>query len=335
MPDYTILAGATSQSIEIFIFNPTTGLPDSTVLYSDAGLVLQYRRKGAANVNITEVNLAALTTAWTDSGFLLIGNGAYRLDLPNAAVAAGSTGVLVHGTMTSRVVINRYIDLVAYNSQDAIRLGLTSLPNVVSGLAGAIPTTGTGANQIAVTSGAILLSSGTETKLDDILVDTAALDSRLTAGRATNLENLDVAISDVAGSVLDESFAGHDISGTPGAVLGALPEATAGTTGGLALYDNINSIALIGSVDDATVTATASAFAGNSGLEGTSNTKYVGAFLVFPEGTPLHPEARKISSYTAATRTFAFSGTGDDADRPFSAAPGNGDPFFIVGIHGT
>lgn len=38
---------------------------------------------------------------------------------------------------------------------DSVRAGLTALPNVASGSAGAIPTTGTGANQISVTSGGV------------------------------------------------------------------------------------------------------------------------------------------------------------------------------------
>jgi len=41
-------------------------------------------------------------------------------------------------------------NIVAINKQDAVRMGLTALPNVASGSAGALPTTGTGANQINV-----------------------------------------------------------------------------------------------------------------------------------------------------------------------------------------
>src|SRR4029077_10405761 len=44
-------------------------------------------------------------------------------------------------------------NIVAINKEDAVRMGLTALPNVASGSAGAIPTTGTGANQINVNSG--------------------------------------------------------------------------------------------------------------------------------------------------------------------------------------
>jgi hypothetical protein len=302
MTDYVRKAGSTSVSVVVFIFDPATGLPDTTVIHSTSGLDLEYRREGAASVDITEVTLASLTTAWTSGGFLHMGNGHYRLDVPNLAVDVGVTGVQIHGALTSRAIVGCYIHLVSYDPFDTVRLGLTSLPNVASGSAGAIPTTGTGSNQISVTSGGVILS---------------------TAG-----------LGSVADAVLDEPFTGHVTTGTPAAVLKALPEATAGSVGGLALYDNVFSIAVLGSVDDAT-SPTGANFSGNAGLEATSNTKYVGAFLVFPQGATLHPEARKISAYTASTRTFAFNGTGTAADRPFSAAPTNGDPFFIIGIHGT
>jgi hypothetical protein len=42
-------------------------------------------------------------------------------------------------------------------------MGLTALPNVASGSAGAIPTTGTGSNQISVTSGLVTLAGVTHT----------------------------------------------------------------------------------------------------------------------------------------------------------------------------
>lgn len=158
MTDYIRLAGSTDVSVVIFIFNPTTGVADTSVVFNTSGLDLQYRREGAASVAITEVTLAALTTAHTDGGFLHIGNGYYRLDLPDAAVASGVAGVQIHGALTSRSIVGCYVHLVAYNPQDAVRLGLTALPNVASGSAGAIPTTGTGANQISVTSGAVLLA---------------------------------------------------------------------------------------------------------------------------------------------------------------------------------
>jgi len=49
-------------------------------------------------------------------------------------------------------------NVVAYNPQDATRLGLTQIPST-----GTIPTVGTGTNQISVTNGQVILQTGTGT----------------------------------------------------------------------------------------------------------------------------------------------------------------------------
>lgn len=125
-------AGSTDVSVVLEIMDSTDGTPETGVVFNTAGIDIKYRREGAANVDITEVTLAALTTAHTDGGFLHIGNGCYRLDLPDAAVAAGVSGVLIHGTVTGMIIIPVYIDLVAYDPLDTVRLGLTALPNSVT-----------------------------------------------------------------------------------------------------------------------------------------------------------------------------------------------------------
>jgi len=111
MISYQIPAGSVDQSVVIRIVDSTDGTPETGVVFNTAGIDLQYRRELAASVAITEATLAALTTAHSDGGFLHIGNGYYRLDLPDAAVASGVSGCLVHGTVTGMVVIGCYINL--------------------------------------------------------------------------------------------------------------------------------------------------------------------------------------------------------------------------------
>ena len=148
MNNYSIKAGTTDVSVVLRIIDSTDGTPETGVVYNTSGIDLEYRREGAASTDITEATLAALTTAHTDGGFLHIGNGYYRLDLPDAAVASGSAGVLVHGTVTGMVVIGAYIQLVAYDPFDTVRLGLTALPNAAAEAAGGLYTRGSGAGQI-------------------------------------------------------------------------------------------------------------------------------------------------------------------------------------------
>lgn len=148
MNTYAIKAGSTDVSVVIRIIDSADGTPETGVVYNTSGIDLEYRREGEASTDITEATLAALTTAHADGGFLHIGNGYYRLDLPDAAVASGSRGVLVHGTVTGMVVIGCYIQLVAYDPFDTVRLGLTALPNAAAEAAGGLYTRGTGAGQI-------------------------------------------------------------------------------------------------------------------------------------------------------------------------------------------
>ncbi len=115
----SIVKGSIDQSVDVYIVDSTTGLPETGVLYNTAGMDLKYRREGAAVVNITEVTLASLTAAHSDGGFLEIGNGSYRLDLPDAAVASGADSVLVFGTVTGMIVLPQTIQLTGFDMQTA------------------------------------------------------------------------------------------------------------------------------------------------------------------------------------------------------------------------
>lgn len=122
---YQFKAAQTSISITIRIVDSTDGTPETAVVFNTAGIDIQYRREGAASTAITEVTLAALTTAWTSGGFLHIGNGYYRVDVPDAAFAAGVKGVLIHGTVTGMIVIGAYVHLSTYDpfSANAVDIG--------------------------------------------------------------------------------------------------------------------------------------------------------------------------------------------------------------------
>jgi hypothetical protein len=87
----TIAPGSTSQSIELYL--GATGLTFST-----SGLAAYYVRNQSAPVAITLVTQTA-TGAWTSGGFAEISSslvpGVYRLDVPDAAFAAGASDVTI------------------------------------------------------------------------------------------------------------------------------------------------------------------------------------------------------------------------------------------------
>ena len=194
---YLFTKGATSQSIELYIVDSTDGTPETGVLWNTAGIDLKYRRKDAAVVSITEAALTspALTDTWETGGFLEIGNGVYRLDLPDAALAsaAGIDRVVVFGTVTGMVVLPITIHLTAVDLSDTVRAGLTALPNAVPQAAGGMVTSGAGADfddrtlpsadyvVVGDTIAGVTLVTTTTTNTDMVGTNSAALASVLGA----------------------------------------------------------------------------------------------------------------------------------------------------------
>jgi hypothetical protein len=87
----TIAPGSTSQSIEVYL--GATGLTAST-----AGLSARYNRTRTASVDIPLV-ARTIAQAWTSGGFAEVDAtnmpGVYRLDVPDAAFAAGASDVTI------------------------------------------------------------------------------------------------------------------------------------------------------------------------------------------------------------------------------------------------
>ena len=87
----TIAPGSTSQSIELYL--GTTGITAST-----SGLSARYNRTRTASVSIPLV-ARTIAQAWTSGGFAEVDAtnmpGVYRLDLPDAALAAGADDVTI------------------------------------------------------------------------------------------------------------------------------------------------------------------------------------------------------------------------------------------------
>ena len=112
-----IQKGSVDRSVDLYIIDSTDGTPEVGVLWNTAGIDLKYRRDLSAVVSITEATLAALTTAHTDGGFLEIGNGVYRLDLPDAAWATGADHVTIFGTVTGMIVLPVTVQLVGFDPE--------------------------------------------------------------------------------------------------------------------------------------------------------------------------------------------------------------------------
>src|SRR3990167_4720164 len=218
-----ILKGSTDVSVTIYIIDSTDGTPETGVVFDTAGIDLQYHREGAAVVAITEATLAALTTAHTDGGFLAIGFGAYRLDVPDAAFATGAETVDIIGTVTGMIVLPQTIQLVNFNPEDGVRLGLTALPNAAADAAGGLPISDAGGLDLdgrldaAVTS---RLAPTTAGRTLDVTANGEAGIDWGNIGNPTTAQNLSATNIDVDQVVASVSGAVGSVTGAVGSVTG-------------------------------------------------------------------------------------------------------------------
>jgi hypothetical protein len=166
----SIPAGTTSKIIQVPIYDSssTIGAKLAGLVYNTASLTAYYNREGAAGA-ATAITLATATKGtWVTGGFIAIDAtnipGAYELHLPNAALATGAKSLYVSlKGATNLVPLDILIELTATSNQDAVRGGMTALPNVASGSAGAVITSGTGTAQLSVSSGLVTLAGVTHT----------------------------------------------------------------------------------------------------------------------------------------------------------------------------
>jgi hypothetical protein len=111
--EYIIEPGATDQTIDVFLRRDDTGQGKTGLVYNSAGASCYYNRPRAAATQIALATLASATAAYSSGGFKEIDAtnkpGCYRLDLPDAVVAAGADWVDVEinfdGVLDRKVTI--------------------------------------------------------------------------------------------------------------------------------------------------------------------------------------------------------------------------------------
>lgn len=197
MAKLSIVAGATSQSINVFIQDntSTTGAGLTAVAPAGGSLLtgtIAYYSFSGANAASVAISLSVLATvgaAWSSAGIVTIDDthmpGVVRLDLPNAVLAAAKgrsvTVILSGGTHMAPCVLE--IELTAWDNQDGVRGALTALPNAAANAAGGLPVSIAGALD-----------------MDDIGADVDAIQTS-TAGLTYTVSNqVDVNVKSVAGT---------------------------------------------------------------------------------------------------------------------------------------
>ncbi|MBI3983852.1 hypothetical protein HY346_00980 [Candidatus Microgenomates bacterium] len=152
----TVKKGVTSKRLAIFIQNSsvTTGAGLTGLVFNSAGLSWYYWREDEGNVGATAVTLVTATRGTFASGGFIEKDatnlpGFYEIGVPNAALATGANWVVMQlKGATNMAQLTLEVELVDYDPQDGVRLGLTALPNAAAEAAGGLYTRGAGAGQI-------------------------------------------------------------------------------------------------------------------------------------------------------------------------------------------
>jgi len=245
-----IKAGATDQTLDVFIqdSSSTTGGGLTGLAYNTASLVCYYR-KGATG-SATALTLATQTVggAHSDGGFVEISSanmpGVYRLDLSDTIVdTAGSVSLMLKGA-ADMAPVTIELQVVAVNLEDAVRFGLTALPNAAADAAGGLPISDAGGLDLdALRSDVAAVLVDTSTTLDgkidaiDGIVDAILLDTAEIGAAGAGLTVLATAanLATVAGYLDTEIAAILEDTGTtiPATLAGLATQASVDVIDGI------------------------------------------------------------------------------------------------------
>lgn len=150
----SLYRGRVSKIVRVFAQDPTTGTAVTGLVFNTGGLTAYYCREGDASATAITLVTATIGT-WVSGGFKEVDAtnmpGIYEVGLPNAVFASGES-VVTYLKHTSMRPILLEFELDVINYQDAVRLGLTGLPNANAGASGGLPTVD-GSNGIKLSVG--------------------------------------------------------------------------------------------------------------------------------------------------------------------------------------
>ena len=169
--------GSTSQLDEIFIqdSSSTTGAGLTGLTSASSGLTCYRSRADDGNAGGTAVSLTSTGTlgTWASGWFkekdATNEPGVYEIGITNASLATGSRFVVLYfkGATNMAPLVVKY-QLTGWNNQDGVHGGMSALPNTACTTNASLITSGTGTDQLSVTSGRIDIGKalGTAVTLD-------------------------------------------------------------------------------------------------------------------------------------------------------------------------
>lgn len=148
--DNIYVKGSQSIIIQVMLRDSTTGMGKTGIAYNTAGFTAYYCRNSGTAQTMTLVTMTIGT--WASLGWIEVDAtnmpGLYQFGVPNAALLTGANSVEFSFKGTGVLSKSTKIILVDADLRDAVRLGVTALPNAAANAANGLFTRGTGAGQI-------------------------------------------------------------------------------------------------------------------------------------------------------------------------------------------
>lgn len=331
MADLSILAGATSQSINVDLYILATGAPQTGLVFNSSALTANYSFTGtnATSVSITLATLAAVNSAYSSGGFKEIDAtgmpGIYRLDLPNAALAAAKGRELI-------VTLTGFSGMATRH----IKIELTAVDNqsTAFGLVLAKTTNITGFNDIAASA---VVSSGAITTSGGAVSTVTTVTNQLTAAQVATGIWQDTTAGDftVASSIGKSLYTSGVVPGGSGGIL------ISGTNSGTTTFGALTSTGSFTISDGLLISRSTS---NASAITATGNGS--GSGIVATSGSGLAADAVQFNSAATAGNGLVLLGkttgaglksTGGTTGNGFNLIAGStsGDGFVITTTNGN
>lgn len=237
----TLKKDTVSKMVEIFIqdSSSTVGAGLGGLVFNSAGLTAYYYRSGAAAPATAITLVTATVGTFTSSGFIVVDAtnmpGVYQLHLPNAAIATGANTVIVMlrgATNMAPLVLE--IQLVDFDPNDSVRLGLTALPNAAAAAANGLVTFGSGSGQLNVDGSG---RAPADVKLWLATPPNALVTGRVDSSVGAMAANVLTATAINADAITDAKVASDvtiaSVTGSVGSVAGAVGSVTAVSAGAI------------------------------------------------------------------------------------------------------
>lgn len=195
-------ATASQRRVYFHLVDATDGLTAET---GEAGGQPQVSSDGAA---FTNTGIGTLTA---------IGNGRYYADLTQTLVQTAGTQIETrYKSANTAECPGDSVQVVAFDPNDSVRMGLTALPNAAADAAGGLPISDAGGldldAQIGTKINDILTDTGTtlQGELDGIQADTEDIQTRLPAALVSG--RIDAIVGAMAANVMTAAAAAADLT---------------------------------------------------------------------------------------------------------------------------